>query len=78
MTQKALEIAADGQVYARRSDLYRSENTTGNQEPVVGFGELSSYETDGGLHQGRYLSRYPRIVRYTANPPAAASTRVET
>ena len=58
ITQKAIEIAADVQVYARRPSMYRSENTTGDQDLVVDFGELSHYETNDSLHEGDHVDAY--------------------
>jgi len=45
ITQKAVEIAADVQVYARRPSMYRFEKTTGDQDLVVDFSELQHYDT---------------------------------
>ena len=58
ITQKAVEIAADVQVYAQRPSMYRSENTTGDQDLVVDFGELSQYETDDSSHDGDHVDPY--------------------
>ena len=58
MTQKAIEIATDVQVYAHRSSMYRSENTTGDRNLVVDFGELSHYETNDSSHQGDHVDPY--------------------
>jgi hypothetical protein len=58
MTQKAIEIAVDVQVYARRPSMYRSENTTGDQDLVVDFGELSKYETNGASGNGDHVDAY--------------------
>jgi len=58
ITQKAIEIAMDVQVYARRPGTHRSENTTGDSDLVVDFGELSHYETDGSAHDGDHVDPY--------------------
>lgn len=58
MTQKSIEIAADVQIYARQSDLYRTENTTGEEELVVDFGELSHYETNDAKWDGDHVDPY--------------------
>jgi hypothetical protein len=57
-TQKAIEIATDVQVCARRPSMYRSENTTGDQDLVVDFGELSKYETNGASGNGDHVDPY--------------------
>ena len=58
ITQKAIEIATDVQVYAHRSSMYRSENTTGDQDLVVDFGELSHYEPNDSSHEGDHVDAY--------------------
>lgn len=58
ITQKAIEIAADVQIYARRPSMYRSENTTGDEDLVVDFGELSHYETDDSSYDGDHVDAY--------------------
>jgi hypothetical protein len=38
--------------------MQRSENTTGEKDLVVDFGELSHYETDGSSHDGDHVDAY--------------------
>lgn len=48
MTQKALEIAVDVQTYTKRPAHMRLDNSTagdGDDELVIGFSELSHYDT---------------------------------
>jgi len=54
MKQVALEIAANVQVYARKSDLHRPANSTSSNPLVIDFGELGQYSTNGAAGDGDY------------------------
>jgi hypothetical protein len=58
MTQKSIEIASDVQEYAQRPDFIHPENTTGNTDLVIDFGELPHYETDDSDYGGDHVDPY--------------------
>lgn len=58
ITQKAIEIAADVQIYARQPATYRSNTAPGGTELVVDFGELSHYKTNEAPGDGDHVDPY--------------------
>lgn len=64
MTDVALRIASDVQAYAQRPPLYRSKNTTSNNELKVDFGELKQYSTNSASGDGDYVDD---VATYSLN-----------
>lgn len=64
MTQQSIEIASDVLEYAARPAHMRPENTTGDDELEIDFGELPQYETNDASGGGDYIDE---VATYSLN-----------